>query len=75
MQLSWIPGLDGGHEQRFEVKYSQNRVDWVTHSENIKITRLVTGLGAGTEYHFQIKAINQKGESTPAVVSGVTKGS
>ncbi|XP_045574612.1 nephrin isoform X4 [Salmo salar] len=64
--LEWIPGFDGGLEQRFRVRYrwadsvSFLYVDVFPPRANIFI---VTGLSPATTYNFSVNALNSMGES------------
>ncbi|KAL0984996.1 hypothetical protein UPYG_G00151590 [Umbra pygmaea] len=67
--LQWIPGFDGGLDQRFRVRYrwtgslSLLYVDVFPPTANIFT---VTGLSSSTKYNFSVNALNSIGESSYA---------
>ncbi|KAJ8289760.1 hypothetical protein GJAV_G00005030 [Gymnothorax javanicus] len=64
--LQWVPGFDGGLEQRFRVRYR-----WADSVSSLYMdvfpprdtTFTVSGLSPATTYNFSVNAINAMGES------------
>uniref|UniRef100_A0A669EZQ6 NPHS1 adhesion molecule, nephrin n=1 Tax=Oreochromis niloticus TaxID=8128 RepID=A0A669EZQ6_ORENI len=79
--LEWIPGFNGGLQQRFRIRYRWDQtvsflyVDVFPPSET---TFTVTGLQPVTTYNFSVNALNAIGESdyadNNAVLTITTKG-
>uniref|UniRef100_A0A3Q4HKY9 NPHS1 adhesion molecule, nephrin n=1 Tax=Neolamprologus brichardi TaxID=32507 RepID=A0A3Q4HKY9_NEOBR len=79
--LEWIPGFNGGLQQRFRIRYCWDQsvsflyVDVFPPSET---TFTVTGLQPVTTYNFSVNALNAIGESeyadNNAVLTITTKG-
>ena len=79
--LSWVPGSDGGHDQTFSVKYSQEGEeilklykDGIIDSLDETTTVKVSTLYPETQYEFFVTAHNVYGDTKPVVISVETRG-
>uniref|UniRef100_A0A673A9G8 NPHS1 adhesion molecule, nephrin n=1 Tax=Sphaeramia orbicularis TaxID=375764 RepID=A0A673A9G8_9TELE len=79
--LEWIPGFDGGLQQRFRIRYRWDRSVSFLYMDVFppgEATFTVTGLQPNTTYNFSVNAINAIGESSyadsNAVLTITTKG-
>jgi len=69
--LGWTPGFDGGHEQKFRIRYRKKNergyryvdVENATESDDGQITFEVLDLKDNTEYVFAVMASNAVGRS------------
>ncbi|KAF7665739.1 hypothetical protein LDENG_00132480 [Lucifuga dentata] len=64
--LEWIPGFDGGLQQRFRIRYRFERSDSFLYMDVFPpraTTFTVTGLSPVTTYNFSVNALNAMGES------------
>jgi hypothetical protein len=69
--LTWSAPTNAGGLALSDYKISATGVDEITVANNLT-TRVVTGLSAGSEYTFLIKARNSLGKSVSASFSAVT---
>ena len=74
--LSWTAPVSGGASvSGYIVKYSTNGSTWTTATSNTgstSTTYTVTGLTNGTEYYFEVAAINSAGTGPYAFVNSVS---
>ncbi|KAJ8307736.1 hypothetical protein KUTeg_014707 [Tegillarca granosa] len=69
VNVSWMPGFNGGSEQTFVIQYRQssenNFMIWTNklQDQTINITENVKGLTNGVEYAFRVVAVNNYGET------------
>nr|XP_054597201.1 nephrin [Nothobranchius furzeri] len=64
--LQWIPGFNGGLEQRFRIRYRWDQSVSFLYADVVPrdaATFTVTGLQPETAYNFSVNALNQIGES------------
>uniref|UniRef100_UPI003AAB75BB nephrin n=1 Tax=Centroberyx gerrardi TaxID=166262 RepID=UPI003AAB75BB len=64
--LEWIPGFDGGLQQRFRIRYRWPQSDsflYVDVFPSRATTFTVTGLSPVTTYNLSVNALNAMGES------------
>nr|XP_046255480.1 nephrin isoform X2 [Scatophagus argus]XP_046255481.1 nephrin isoform X2 [Scatophagus argus] len=64
--LEWIPGFNGGLQQRFRIRYRWNQSDSFLYVDVFpprETTFTVTGLQPATTYNFSVNALNRMGES------------
>lgn len=64
--LEWIPGFDGGLQQRFRIRYRYERSHSFLYVDVFPpraTTFTVTGLSPVTIYNFSVNALNAMGES------------
>ncbi|KAM9310025.1 nephrin [Pholidichthys leucotaenia] len=64
--LEWIPGFDGGLQQRFRIRYRRDQsvsFQYVDVFPPSATTFTVTGLQPVTTYNFSVNALNAIGES------------
>lgn len=64
IQVSWIPGFNGGYPQTFYVQYRRiDDTNWETHNvsngKQNTTTTLVSNLEPGTEYFIRMFARNE----------------
>uniref|UniRef100_A0A1A7ZIR1 Nephrosis 1, congenital, Finnish type (Nephrin) n=1 Tax=Nothobranchius furzeri TaxID=105023 RepID=A0A1A7ZIR1_NOTFU len=62
----WIPGFNGGLEQRFRIRYRWDQSVSFLYADVVPrdaATFTVTGLQPETAYNFSVNALNQIGES------------
>ncbi|KAM4600963.1 nephrin [Polymixia lowei] len=65
-RLEWIPGFDGGLQQRFRIRYRWARSDSFLYVDVFPPRAsvfTVTGLSPVTTYNFSVNALNAMGES------------
>ena len=75
MTLSWTTPSDTGDSpiSHYEYQYRENGTeiwsDWISEDSNgVLITDTnvdVTGLTNGTDYEFQVRAVNDSGQQSP----------
>ena len=78
MVLTWdTPWANGDAITRFRVRYVQGTTaggTWadILNSDADTTTHMVTGLTAGTQYTFEVRAVNGIGNGAPATVTQTT---
>ena len=75
MEVSCVPGFDGGLDQHFVIDVYEtvnNTQQLIASNWTDDPTLYIWGLDSGSNYIISVKAVNDRGESSPVYVGGST---
>ena len=75
VEVSCVPGFDGGLDQHFVIDVYEtvnNTQQLIASNWTDDPTLYIWGLEAGSNYIISVKAVNDRGESSPVYVGGST---
>ena len=76
IEVEWIPGYDGGHEQTFNIQYRivNESTEWITQKIPLynRQTYILSGLQSDTWYELKMFAVNKFNKSSVTVIQSIS---